>query len=225
MYKEVILQSFDKGKIDIPGKTTKTQIAEHISIVLLNEYKVQVSGRTLRNLFDNANTIAENKDLSINSNFVNALCNYLGYKDYDHFTKDYKIGNDNRLIPSTKKHWIVILVCLITVSSVIVFLNHSKQQWMQWDGNKYVVVKFDKKKYEADQLKPLSSETINNFYRRKPNCETSFFDDKGFEKLWYGKTKNKDLEFFSSLGRHPETGKTLKPITTYIIKKYICESY
>ena len=44
----------------------------------------------------------------------------------------------------------------------------------------------------------------------------------GSERLWYGKNKNKELEYFTAFGKHPETGKTLKPITKYMIAKYIC---
>jgi hypothetical protein len=55
-----------------------------------------------------------------------------------------------------------------------------------------------------------------------PNCEDEFFNEDGSVKLWYGKNKNKDLEYFTALGLHPETGKTLKPITQYMIDKYIC---
>jgi len=41
-------------------------------------------------------------------------------------------------------------------------------------------------------------------------------------KIWYGRNIKKELEFFTSLGLHPETGKTLDPITDYMIKKYAC---
>ena len=225
MYKDVILESFKKGGNEISGKTTKSQIAEHISIYLLNEYKIQVSGRTLRNLFNDACTINENKDISVNSSFVNALCNYLGYKNYNHFIKDNPDPIRSKLISNIKKKWIIILISLITISSVIGFGNFNQERWMQWDGYKYIEVKFNKEKYELDQIELLNKKVINSFHKITPNCKTSFFDEKGIEKLWYGKNPNKDVEFFSSLGRHPETGKTLKPITRYMIKKYICDSY
>lgn len=225
MYKEVILESFKKGRNEISGKTTKTQIGEHISIYLLNEYKIQVSGRTLRNLFNDASTIADNNDISINSSFVNALCNYLGYKDYNHFIKDKHDPIPSKLISNTKNNWIIIFISLITISFVIGFGNFNQERWMQWDGEKYIEVKFNKKKYKLDQLELLDKKVISSFHKTTPNCKTSFFDEKGIEKLWYGKNTNKEIEFFSSLGRHPETGKTLKPITRYMIKKYICKSY
>ena len=34
-----------------------------------------------------------------------------------------------------------------------------------------------------------------------------------------------DDEFFTSFGYHPETGDPLKPITEYMIRKYICDTF
>jgi len=225
MYKEVVIKSFEKGKSEILGKTTKTQIAEHISIVLLNEYKIQVSGRTLRNLYDEAINISEKKDISISSNYIHELCRYLGYKDYNCVIKDSNVDSKNKVILYIKKHWFIILICFVTLSSSIGFVNYNPQRWMIWDGNKYVEVNFDSKKYTLNQLKLLDKEKIKNFYKTIPNCQTSFFTEDGIEKLWYSKSKNGDLECYSSLGKHPKTGKTLKPISRYMIKKYICDSY
>ncbi len=74
-------------------------------------------------------------------------------------------------------------------------------------------------------LKLYNADRIEHFRKIDPNCETDFFKNDGTEMLWYGKNKSGELEFFTSVGLHPETGKTLKKITKYIIKKYICESY
>lgn len=43
--------------------------------------------------------------------------------------------------------------------------------------------------------------------------------------LWYGKNNSGEIEYFTALDKHPKTGKTLKKITDYMIRKYICESY
>ena len=77
MHKEVVLKTFKKAKREISGKTTKTQISEHISSVLLNDFKIQVSGRTLRNLYDEAINVSEKKDISINSIYINEQRNKL----------------------------------------------------------------------------------------------------------------------------------------------------
>ena len=45
----------------------------------------------------------------------------------------------------------------------------------------------------------------------------------GREQIWYGKNNRGELEFFTSQGLHPETKKTLKKITKYMIDKYVCK--
>src|SRR6056300_1755159 len=99
MYKQVVLKTFEKGKKEIPGKTTKTQISEHISTVLFNDFKIQISGRTLRNLFDEANNSTEVKDdISINSEYVQEMCKYLGYEDYNQFVKETIVKSNNKFV-------------------------------------------------------------------------------------------------------------------------------
>ncbi len=48
------------------------------------------------------------------------------------------------------------------------------------------------------------------------------FKEDDSVRIWYGKNREGELEYFSSQGLHPQTGKTLKPITRYMIEKYIC---
>ena len=65
MYKEVVKQAFDKAKQDIPGKSNKTNQSEHISSILLEDYKYQISSRTLRNLYDDSVKKNDKEDISI----------------------------------------------------------------------------------------------------------------------------------------------------------------
>lgn len=38
--------------------------------------------------------------------------------------------------------------------------------------------------------------------------------------IWYSKVGD-SIEFFNTHGMHPETGRALRPITSYIINKYV----
>ncbi|AJR05030.1 hypothetical protein [Siansivirga zeaxanthinifaciens] len=225
MYKQVVLKTFEKGKKEIPGKTTKTQISEHISTVLFNDFKIQISGRTLRNLFDDANSAEGKNDISINSEYVQEMCKYLGYEDYNQFIKETTFKSNNKFISYLRRHWIILLICFVTITSTIGIVSFNKQRWMIWDNGSYKEVDFNEKDYLSNKLKLFNKDSIDNFNKTIPNCETVFFNEDGTEKLWYGKNKNGDLEFFTALGKHPETGKTLKPITVYMIRKYICNNY
>ena len=100
----------------------------------------------------------------------------------------------------------------------------SKQQrWMQWDGNKYVENSFDANQLNKGLLKVYKEDRIESFTLIKPECDTQFFNADGSVRVWYSKNKNGTVDFFSGYGLHPVTGKTLKPITKYIIAKYICK--
>ena len=74
------------------------------------------------------------------------------------------------------------------------------------------------------QFKILSFFCKDFFKKINPDCEYSFFNNDGSVRVWYGKNVSKELEFFTDLGLHPETGKTLKPITQYMIDKYVCNT-
>ena len=93
---------------------------------------------------------------------------------------------------------------------------------MVWQEDHYVEVDFDVKKYNVNQLKVYKPERIAHFKKINPPCGYDFFNENGNARLWYGKTKDKELGYFTALGLHPETGKTLKPITQYMIDKHIC---
>ncbi len=96
---------------------------------------------------------------------------------------------------------------------------------MVWEKSQYVEVKFDTKKYSLGQIKLYNEDRVKHFKKVDVDCNTEFFDSNEKVKIWYGKNKKKTLEYFSALGLHPETSKTLNPITPYMIRKYICEEY
>jgi hypothetical protein len=227
MYKKIVQEAFKKAQREIPGKTTKTSISEHISEVLLNGFKTQISGRTLRNLIDESNKIDAGEDISISTDYILYLCKYLGYEDYNAFLKSHpnEVKNKNKVVGYLKSNWIILLICFITIIGAITVSAFNKQRWMVWDDTKYVETDFDAEKYNLNQLKLYKEEHIENFKKLVPNCETKYFNEDGSEMVWYGKNKNGDLEYFSFFGKHPDSGKTLKPITEYMIRKYICDSY
>jgi len=115
-------------------------------------------------------------------------------------------------------------VILLLIVFIIIPLNRTK--WMVWQNDHYIETSFDLEKYNLDDLKRYKKERIENFKKiESPNCTTSFFKTNGSENVWYGKNSKGDLEYFTDLGLHPETGKTLKKITKHMIKTHICPEY
>src|SRR5690606_2753570 len=114
---------------------------------------------------------------------------------------------------------VIIIGCLI---AFLILNSITGEKWMVWEGTQFVETDFDSQKMKTEQMHLLDENQIELFKKIRPNCDTQFFDAKGKAQLWYGKNQNGELEYFTDLGRHPETGKTLKPITRYMIKKYVC---
>lgn len=94
---------------------------------------------------------------------------------------------------------------------------------MVWVHNHYEAVEYDKVKATAE-VSPFNQNILNNF-KKITVCDTTTFYKNGDTDnplVWYGRSPDKkEYEYFNQPGLHPETGKTLKPITKYIIRKYI----
>ena len=117
---------------------------------------------------------------------------------------------------------VVMLIAFGSISTKHILKNETR--WMVWQEDHYVEVEFDTEKHKVNQLKLYKEDRINLFKKIIPVCDsTKFFNEDGSVNIWYGKNRNKELEYFTALGLHPETGKTLKPITQYMIDKYICD--
>lgn len=94
---------------------------------------------------------------------------------------------------------------------------------MVWVNNHYEAVEYDVVKDTAEVC-PFNQEVLNHFKKITVCDTTTFFKNGDTDNpvVWYGKGPNKkEYEYFNQPGLHPETGKTLKPISKYIIGKYI----
>jgi hypothetical protein len=121
---------------------------------------------------------------------------------------------------------IIIISSIILLFIVFVIIPLNKTKWMVWQNDHYIETSFDLEKYNLDDLKLYKKERIEHFKKiESPSCTTFFFKANGSENVWYGKNSKGELEYFTDLGLHPETGKTLKKITKYMIKTHICPEY
>jgi hypothetical protein len=92
---------------------------------------------------------------------------------------------------------------------------------MQWQKDHYELVDCSSVKQgitTQNEVKPIDNSTIN-LKKIEVNRQTQFFKN-GKPVVWYSKIKGK-LYYFNSYGINPETGKPLKPITDYMIDKYV----
>lgn len=251
MHKELVLNAFEKAKKEAEIATgivpSITALSKHISDYMFEECKFQYHEKSLRNKYKLASSDTET-NIELKSGVVNCLCQYLGYGNYAEFIRnetkheetislDYEENFtvkeeakktksiNEKLKIVIQKNKVTLIFCSLLLFMALALFYTTRQRWMVWQGDHYLEVSFDIEKYELTQLKLYSKERIDFFKKITPTCDYSFFKEDGRENLWYEKSISGKLEYFTAPGLHPETGKTLKKITVYIIQKYLCESY
>lgn len=230
-FEKALEQEEERGNIN----PSKSRLAIVLSNYIEENQDFQFGERRLRDYYNEA--LAETQVEIKQPSVLNGLASFLGYSDYTDFVirlkgskKDLSKNEPEpevvyslRITNFIKNHKISLAIAVIS-AVIIVFLMASEQQrWMRWDGHNYVEVSFDTEKLKSGTLKVYKEDRIANFRLLEPECDTQFFNPDSSVRVWYYKNKNGNLEFFSNHGLHPKTGKTLKPITKYIIEKYICE--
>ena len=242
MHQKLILEAFEKARKDEEMETgiyvSNHKVSERISDLLFNDYKCTFGDKSLRILFNEARESNEKKVVIKQQIVINSLCKYLGFDSYIDFVGNNEDLKNKNVLPLEKQknkkvEWSkgvlkviknnkIAFILGITLLVFVIIFSFNKQRWMVWENNKYVEVKFDTEKYNIGQLKIYKEERIKFFKKIVPNCDVKYFKENGQARFWYGKNPNGKLEIFTSLGLHPQTGKTLKPISKYMIDKYFC---
>lgn len=96
-----------------------------------------------------------------------------------------------------------------------------KKECMQWTGTKYEMVdcsKEIKSLYSENEIIPIDEKQIE-LKKIEVNSSTMFFKNNK-PCVWYIKV-NGNPEFYNNFGFHPVSGKPLKPITKYMINKWV----
>jgi hypothetical protein len=229
VYKKIVIKAFEKAEEEINGKVSRNSIAKKISEELLSEFHYSVSSRWLIDIYKDSVQCEEGKDVSIKSEHLEKLCSYLGFKDYQDYLQinapDLRVDDDktSSTLTGLQKALIGLILSTFIVISAFYFLN--RERWMLWDRDHYKEVSFEAKKVQSGDLKVYKVERIEYFKKINTDCNTSFFSEDQNVKIWYGKNFEGVLEYFTDLGKHPVTGKTLKPITVYMIRKHVCDTY
>ena len=112
----------------------------------------------------------------------------------------------------------VALLCSVGIGVVTLL---PKKECMQWNSNHYEVVDCSTESSGfLDPRIPLNKDRLG-LKKLDPKTIKTYFEN-GQPRVWYAKIDDK-IELFNQPGLHPTTGKTLKPITQYIINKYLKE--
>ncbi|OXB24903.1 hypothetical protein B0A80_03210 [Flavobacterium tructae] len=114
---------------------------------------------------------------------------------------------------------IVGILCLI---GLIIYFAFPDKECMQWSGDHYEMVDCDLKiqGFAKSANIEIIDPTLVNLKKIKVCDTTTYFDKNGVAIIWYAKTA-KGIEFFDAHGRHPENNSPLRPVTHYILNKYV----
>jgi hypothetical protein len=255
MHRKIIIEAFNKAhdelQKDLGVVASTRKKAKFLSSKIYEINGFSFGERSLRDLQKLSKK--EKGEVEIKQpQVVHALCKYLGFENYEDYITKYHSKEDRRktddggviiISPEnsnaqtlsitettsgrfSKSLIIKISIVITIITSIVVgVVIFNEQKWMEWKEDHYEKVSFDQNGVQEGRLKLYKEDRINNFKRIDADCNTAFFTLEGTVKVWYGKNKKGELEYFTDLGLHPITGKTLKPITEYMIKKHICPTY
>jgi hypothetical protein len=126
-----------------------------------------------------------------------------------------------RLLKKSKRTVFAILFTFgLAGTGTAIYLAFFKKDNMQWSKDHYEVV--DKEGIEGNPNEIIDYDEHLLDFKKLIVCDTTTcFKPDGEAIVWYAKTGDK-ADFFNSNGngRHPETKRSLRPITEYIKGKY-----
>ncbi|WP_264520935.1 hypothetical protein [Flavobacterium sp. N1994] len=125
---------------------------------------------------------------------------------------------------STKKKLIIGLLgftALFSIGYTAKDLVLPTKECMQWQSDHYVLVDCQSENNGLFASSPIIPYDENAVALHKLMvCDTTTFFEGGKAIIWYCKV-GRLPEFFDGPGLHPITGKALRPVTNYIIGKYV----
>lgn len=120
------------------------------------------------------------------------------------------------------KHAIVFASVFLFIGFVVIYFAFPNKECMQWSGDHYEIVDCELKIEGIGMLSNIEilDPTLVNLKKVKVCDTTTCFDKNGVAIIWYAKTAN-GIDFFNVHGRHPENNSPLRPVTRYILNKYV----
>lgn len=214
MTHQIIKAAFQKAE----SETEKNSInanAEFLSEYILENFKYSISTKSMTRYYKG--------ESSPNQEVKNYLAKYLGHDGYETYvkwnsnsnSKDQLIAKRSNNLYSRKR--IIVILSFIMVVATSSYLGYvgGQEECMIWNNDHYIMAECKGRIIERKFIPHI----YNNLKKVEVSDSTIFFKN-GEVQIWYDKS-NGQLEFFTSPGIHPVNGKTLKPITDYMIEKYV----
>jgi hypothetical protein len=113
------------------------------------------------------------------------------------------------------------IIGLLTISYIVRKEFFPAKECMQWTNDHYEEVVCVGNRIGFSDINPIFDKNDDLLDFKKINvCDTTTFFKNDQPIVWYIKQNGK-CEYFNSPGLHPISGKPLRPISKYIIAKYI----
>ena len=215
MTDQLIEKAFEKAGIE-SGKDSVNGKAEHLSEYLLMEFKFSVSTKSLTRYFK--------KESTPNQQVKKYLAQFLDFENYEDFVLKNSPGFAVKTNPGPLKKketnfkrvaLFSLLILSVTGISAYVGFKNGEEKCMIWEDDHYIEISCT----GSNEEQKLNPYLLENLRKIQISDTTSFFKN-GAAQVWYDKSDNR-LEYFTAPGIHPQNGKTLKPVTSYIIDKYL----
>lgn len=141
--------------------------------------------------------------------------------------KFFIVPGSNRNATINKLRLAAVAVVLLFGFAYILVSFLNKNDCMIWRKDHYESVPCDMEvnAVAGESIIPADEKLLLYQSKIKLCDTTTFFNREGKPKVFYGKSANKEYEYFSYPGNHPETGKRLKEITHYMIDKHISNTH
>ncbi|MCM4161599.1 hypothetical protein FHG64_06220 [Antarcticibacterium flavum] len=216
MINQLLRDAFLKAG-EMTGKDSLNGRAEFIAESIWEESKFQISPKSLIRYYK--------REFTPTRETQNFLAIFLGFETYEEYVlastaKKEKVMIEEvgrKPVTHSKRKRLSILLLLIPVIGISAYVGYTGgiEKCMTWDENHYI----EKRCTGAAVETALNPYLLENFKKIQVTDTTTFFKN-GEVQVWYDKSNNQ-LDFFTAPGIHPENGKTLKPITKYMVEKYI----
>ncbi|TDG37545.1 hypothetical protein EZJ43_00155 [Pedobacter changchengzhani] len=141
-----------------------------------------------------------------------------------HSGEEKKLGGNNFITepeanarPKIKFNKLILALVSITIMGIIIYFI-AKPKYMYWKVDRYETMAFYKKVGDTPILE------IDHFKAKhlKKITQPDTLTENALGKVWYVKVNVDSAEFYTSRGEYPlDTNKVLKPVTKYILAKYV----
>jgi hypothetical protein len=124
--------------------------------------------------------------------------------------------------PKSEKLRYSAIIAVLAGLGLIIYLALPHKECMQWSGDHYEIVDCSLKSEGLISSNPIELLDENLVGLKKIKvCDTTVYFDKNHNAIiWYAK-RGDSIDFFNNHGRHPENNSPLKPVTKYILDKYV----